>query len=195
MNVAISKEQYLTSERKVYELINSKHHSPKIRNMGMKCIDDFIALAKPFGTVLDLGAGNGIASKALKERGFVVTAIDFAGNALCHNLDGVASVVHDLVFPIPCKADWGFATDVMEHIHPACVDDVLANIGTACVKGAFFQICFVKDVTGPKTVGRNLHLTIQDEDWWERKLGEFWPHVRVLGANSKGQGKFFCYWK
>ena len=68
--------------------------------------------------------------------GCVVHMLDFAPNCLdpdvrnsVTNQDGrVTFTEHDLLMPVPTKALYGYCTDVMEHIQPQHVKQVLANI-------------------------------------------------------------------
>ena len=77
-------------------------------------------------------------------------------------------IQHDLTKPVPVKADYGYCTDVMEHIEPENVDKVLTNIMSA-VNDCFFQISTVPDVMGA-LIGQDLHLTVKPLEWWEQKF-------------------------
>lgn len=66
-------------------------------------------------------------------------------------------------------------TDVMEHIEPADVDAVLADIfsfaGAKCF--ALLAISCIPSKSRALPDGRNVHLTLQPPDWWKAKLAKF----------------------
>jgi hypothetical protein len=76
----------------------------------------------------------------------------------------------DLTKDVPVKAEYGFCTDVMEHIPPDNVDKVLDNCLMAC-QHVFFQISTVDDVCGA-LIGHPLHLTVKPYAWWLKKFQE-----------------------
>ena len=69
----------------------------------------------------------------------------------------------------PEPADVVVCTDVLEHVEPACVDDVLDDLKRLTRKAALLVIAnrpakkFLPD-------GRNAHLIQQGRDWWLPKL-------------------------
>tara|TARA_R110000796_G_scaffold65782_2_gene151812 strand:+ start:23514 stop:24089 length:576 start_codon:yes stop_codon:yes gene_type:complete len=77
---------------------------------------------------------------------------------------------------LPEPADLLVCTDVLEHIEPACIDDVLNDIYSLSKKGVFLVIH-----NGPAVKhlpdGRNAHLIQQNEIWW---LGALLPRFELL---------------
>lgn len=73
-------------------------------------------------------------------------------------------------------ADMLCCIDVLEHVEPDCIDDVLADIARLTGRFAFLTIH-----TGPAgkflSDGRNAHLIQRPIDWWEAKLN---PHFFML---------------
>lgn len=69
----------------------------------------------------------------------------------------------------PWPADILVCTDVLEHIEPDCINDVIAHIGALTKKVAFLLVA-----NGPalKTLedGRNAHLIQENPRWWLEKL-------------------------
>ena len=142
----------------------------------------FLEQARPArgSTVIDFGAGTGRGALMLAFFGGVkVRMIDFAGNCLdpevrqalttqAHALDFTQ---HDLTKPVPFSERYGYCTDVMEHIPPEDVDQVLANILQAA-QHVFFQISCEDDVCG-KLIGKPLHLSVHPFEWWLKKLQSF----------------------
>lgn len=138
---------------------------------GEHVVTTFQALAREKGRVIDFGCGTGRAGLKLKEAGYDVLLVDFAGN--CRDKEALLLPFkkHDLTQPLAEQADYGFCTDVMEHIPPEQVDAVLRNILDCCER-AFFQISLVDDVCG-ELIGHPLHLSVHPVEWWLEKLEHF----------------------
>lgn len=136
---------------------------------------------RPGESVIDFGAGAGYASAALLDAGYRVLAVDIAANALA---PAIAARVPLLLaslwdLPVAIAADWGFCSDVMEHVPPDRVDDVLATIRRATRRATYFSISLRPDGCGV-LIGEALHLTVQPLDWWTARLSRQWAAVRVL---------------
>lgn len=69
----------------------------------------------------------------------------------------------------PKPADLVVCTDVLEHIEPDCVDNVLQHIFTIGRRGAFMVIC-TKPANKILPDGRNAHLIIEGLDYWRAKI-------------------------
>ena len=69
--------------------------------------------------------------------------------------------------PAPC--DIAVCIDVLEHIEPDCLHDVLSHIQSLGRGGAFF---IVDTVPAQKTLadGRNAHIIVEDLAWWQQTL-------------------------
>lgn len=136
---------------------------------------------RPGESVIDFGAGAGYASAALLDAGFRVLAVDIAANALAPPIAArvplLLASLWDL--PVALAADWGFCSDVMEHVPPDRVDDVLATIRRTTRRATYFSISLRPDGCGV-LIGEALHLTVQPLDWWTARLGRQWAAVRVL---------------
>lgn len=131
------------------------------------------AKPKPGSTCIDFGCGTGRGSLHLACFGAMnVTMVDFTGNCLdpelkqaCETQAHVLRFVKaDLEKPLPVVAEYGFCTDVMEHIPPAKVDQVLDHILMAA-RHVFFMISLVDDVCG-QLIGEPLHLSVHPFAWW-----------------------------
>jgi 2-polyprenyl-3-methyl-5-hydroxy-6-metoxy-1,4-benzoquinol methylase len=129
--------------------------------------------------VLDFGCGTGRGALMLAVLGGLrVTMIDFVRNCLDPEIqDALTTQAHALSFlkadleqPLPVHAEYGFCSDVMEHIPPEKVDQVLSNILRAA-QHVFFSISTTSDHCGA-LIGEPLHLTIQPYAWWMQKLAE-----------------------
>src|SRR5262245_8166009 len=79
------------------------------------------ARPKPGSQVIDFGCGSGRAGMALTAVGLDVILLDFVRNSLDDNVKeklGHKFVKADLEQPISVNAEYGYCTDVMEHIPP-----------------------------------------------------------------------------
>jgi SAM-dependent methyltransferase len=159
---------------------------------GETTAQDFLRQAKPRAgaQILDFGCGTGRGALMLAILGGLkVTMIDFVGNCLDPELEqALTTQAHALSFlkadleqPIPVHAEYGFCSDVMEHIPPAKVDQVLTHILQAA-QHVFFSISTVPDSCGA-LIGEELHLTVQPYGWWMQKLAE---RDAVIHWSSRG---------
>jgi hypothetical protein len=86
----------------------------------------------------------------------------------------------------PIPADMVVCIDVLEHIEPECLDDVLDHL-EALVE----RVLFATVHTGPagKNLpdGRNAHLIQEPPEWW---LPKFMERFELQGFNSRGNTGF-----
>lgn len=72
----------------------------------------------------------------------------------------------------PEPHDYVVCIDVLEHVEPDLLDNVLKDLQRVTRKGGLFQIAtrparkILKD-------GRNAHLIVEDADWWLKKLSKY----------------------
>jgi len=87
---------------------------------------------------------------------------------------------------IPAPHDFVVCTDVLEHIEPKCLDDVLDHLANLTKKLIFLSVAtrpakkFLPD-------GRNAHLIQEDPDWWIPKL---FCRFDVQSYQRMGEGEF-----
>lgn len=153
---------------------------------GEVCAETFLRVAEPKGRVIDFGCGTGRGALKLKAAGCDVLLVDFAGN--CRDPEALVLPFkkHDLTQPLDERAEYGYCTDVMEHIPPDQVDAVLQTIFGSCEK-AFFQISLVDDVCG-ELIGRPLHLSVHPFQWWAEKIEQY---GRILWSYPSEQVAMF----
>lgn len=84
----------------------------------------------------------------------------------------------------PLPAELVCCIDVLEHIEPRLLDNVLSHLAELCDPYGFFTVH-----TGPArkvlSDGRNAHLTQEGPDWW---LPRFKAHFEVLAVNAIPSG-------
>jgi len=131
---------------------------------GEDCAPLFLDLVQPDGLVIDFGCGTGRASILLAQNEIPTLLVDFTENSRDIAAMGLPFLQADLRKPIPASAPYGLCADVLEHIPPESVDDVVTNILTAAAS-VFFQISTVPDNLG-SLIGHSLHLTVRPHDWW-----------------------------
>jgi hypothetical protein len=91
---------------------------------------------------------------------------------------------------LPESADMVSVIDVLEHIEPKCLDDVLNHIYSLILKAGFFVIClrgssnFLED-------GTDTHRIIEPPSWWINKLEE---HKFVIHHLDLNADKYFVCW-
>jgi len=151
------------SEREKYSLM-WEFDNYRLVSPGEHLVDRFLELVKPDGLIVDYGCGTGRASLALRNAGHDVYLVDFTSNCRDDEALCLPFLQWDLCRPCPLASPYGFCTDVMEHIPPDDVAEVIGNImkssGTV-----FFQISTVPDIYGAM-IGRPLHLSVHPHDWW-----------------------------
>ena len=153
-------------------------------------------------SLIDWGCGSGRASAKLCEAGFDVTMVDFAGNCLDKNIAEMAVdnprlrfVQHDLVQPCDLTADYGFCTDVMEHIPTKDVNTVLKNI-TDSSEYTFFEISTIPEDGFSKHFPElgPLHLTTENLEQWTKRFNNLGVQV-LLGEEREDLEFVACYVK
>jgi hypothetical protein len=132
-------------------------------------------------SLIDFGAGAGYASAHFIDAGMRVLAIDIASNAMDRRLTPrVPRLIGSLWdLPVTLTADWGFCCDVMEHVPPERVDDVLAVIRESTRRSTYFCISLRPDGCG-RLIDATLHLTVRPWEWWRARVGRRWASVEVL---------------
>lgn len=130
------------------------------------------------GLLIDFGCGTGRATRAFQDQGLDVLGVDFVKAALEVNIPFLQAVLWE---PLPPLAgDYGICCDVMEHIPPDKVVDVLGNIRASVAGPVFFSISLVPDSFGAE-VGQVLHETVMPHDWWAEHLAQHWHRVESVG--------------
>lgn len=155
--------------------------SYRISSPGEVTAQVFLEQAKPKAeaSVIDFGCGTGRGGLMLALFGNMnVTMMDFVNNCLDKEIkDMLITQSHkmrfikaDLEKPIPVASEYGYCTDVMEHIPPDKVDIVLNNI-LQSAQHVFFRIATGEDNCGT-LIGEELHLSQHPFSWWLEKFNQ-----------------------
>ena len=82
---------------------------------------------------------------------------------------------------LPDKADLVISTDVLEHIEPDLLDNVLEHIASLHNQVAYLCI-HTKHANEILPDGRNAHLTQKPPRWWHAKLEKVYKDVAILNS-------------
>ena len=83
---------------------------------------------------------------------------------------------------LPKPADVVVCTDVLEHIEPEMLGDVLDHLKSLVKRKGFFIIA-TRPAKKTLSDGRNAHLIIEDAKWW---LNALWDRFKVVGFQDRG---------
>jgi 2-polyprenyl-3-methyl-5-hydroxy-6-metoxy-1,4-benzoquinol methylase len=82
----------------------------------------------------------------------------------------------------PEQAEIVVCTDVLEHIEPDCLRDVLRHIAALTGSVAFLNIS-TRKAHKNLADGRNAHLIVNDSRWWDRVLEEFFRKIDMVSVS------------
>lgn len=81
----------------------------------------------------------------------------------------------------PANADLVICTDVLEHVEPECIDDVLADLVRLANKTVLVAVACR---AGKRVLedGRPDHLTVEPPKWWAKRMAKFgkWETIESL---------------
>lgn len=186
-NAKATEEAETAKYQKMWQVDEYRKYSP-----GEMLLDEILwQLAMPIGAeVIDFGCGPGRLTQKLKGLGYRTRGIDFAANCLDQGVDVPLTIACLWDLPEGLETEFGICCDVMEHIPPERVNDVLRGIAMSVSCATFFNISTVADGFG-RVIGEQLHLTIQDRDWWKARLQRYFGGVECVGATDT-DAQFVC---
>ena len=114
-------------------------------------------------TVLDYGAGKGSLRRTLARAEIEVAEYD----------PGIPGKDQP-----PEPADLVVCLDVLEHVEPDLLDNVLSDLARLTKRKLFFDICIIP-AQKTLTDGRNAHLLIHSAEWWKEQLSRVFDLVYV----------------
>ena len=158
-----------------YRELQQKLHATGKYALGvnsLSCAGMLAGIAEPGASVLDYGCGNGHLKPLLA--GYDVREYDPC-------IDGKDGK--------PEPADYVVCSDVLEHIEPDLLDNVLGHINSLTRKRA---LLIISTRPAGKTLadGRNAHLIIEDLAWWKERLGRIFRIEMDEERNS--EAVFIC---
>lgn len=119
-------------------------------------------------SILDYGSGKSDFYKTLNQ--------DFPNHGLTINQYEPARPEFAVDPPV---SDMTVCVDVLEHIEPEKLDAVLDHIYQKTNKILYFKVCLLP-AFGTLSDGRNLHLIIEDKDFWLDKLSKYYTLENIL---------------
>lgn len=160
-----------------YRALNRQLHAakPHYGAAGHRWAEHIVRLirAVDIRSVLDYGAGKGTLGERLRS--------EFP------TLDVMA---YDPARPgydrLPLPADLVTCCDVLEHVEPACLDDVLDDI-QRCARRFVFLVVATKPAAKHLPDGRNTHLIVEPAEWWLGHILGRWRLVDFSTADAVGQ--------
>ena len=133
---------------------------------------------KKINTVLDYGCGQGSIKTFFKEHRLFSKKVD-RFREYDPAVDGKDS--------LPSPADFIICTDVLEHIEPECLDDVLDHIYSLMLSCGFFVIS-LKGSNNILADGKDSHRIIKNSLWWKKQLIK---HGFILHELDIANDKYF----
>lgn len=153
-----------------------KLHSTK-QSFGTKAwykgIDVWIEKNKP-SSIIDYGCGKGKLLESITTK-YGITGV------------GYDPGVKEFMATPKKPADLLVCTDVLEHIEPAKIDNVLAHIDSLFTKSAYLLIDTIPAIKNLAD-GRNAHLILENQDWWTNKIKTTMPDNTIV-VNRFKKGK------
>lgn len=178
----------LTEKQKYEEMWSHpeyRHFSP-----GEYVVKVFLEQEHGRGTLLDFGCGSGREAVILKKAGFSPVLLDIAHNCRDNDSDVTSLPFYECDFSeeIIHTAQYGYCSDVMEHIPQKQIDIVISNI-MKCVDKCFFQISLIEDGCG-KLIGHKLHQSVYPYKWWFDKFTSLGFYV-FWAEDNKTSGFYY----
>lgn len=146
------------------------HHRGDYGISGSKHADKIRELCERMGTrdVLDYGCGKGTLAKSMP---FYIQQYD-------------PFIPEHSANPNP--ADLVVCSDVLEHIEPDCLDDVLGHIYSKTMKALFVDVA-TRPAKKVLADGRNAHLIQENALWWLNRMA---PWFELQSTLTYGGGFF-----
>lgn len=148
-------DEYRETLKKTHASAGEKGWGNTANTKYFKTIQELVEQRK-ITEMLDYGAGWGGMKAKLSETNPGVTVHEYEPSR--------DDVSHP---PAPCK--FVICVDVLEHVEPDMLEDVLDDLERVIKDTAYFTIFFEKAMR-TLSDGRNAHLIVKPFEWWLRKL-------------------------
>jgi len=140
----------------------------------VKGFESFLKDKRP-NTVLDYGCGKGVMMYNYRE---MFTDIEFDGYDIAiDEFSKINKESYELVF----------SNDVLEHIEPEYLPNIIKHIDSLAIKYIWLRID-TKPAKKKLSDGRNAHLILQGQKWWESKLTQL-IEASITSSNLNDKGK------
>lgn len=91
----------------------------------------------------------------------------------------------------PAPADMVVSLDVLEHIEPGLLDNVLSHMRGLTLKIALFVVS-TRASNKAMRDRRNAHVIIEPMPWWLERIGRHW---RIIRAHDNSEMGYFHQWR
>src|SRR5690554_4154605 len=88
----------------------------------------------------------------------------------------------------PVPADLVVCTDVLEHVEPELLGNVLSHLQGLVKKVGYFTIATRPDQSKTLPDGSNPHRIIESQEWWARRLRNYFTLLRKV--RGKGESTY-----
>jgi SAM-dependent methyltransferase len=136
-----------------------------------------------YKTVVDLGCGRGYYSKKFIEMGKDVIGVELSSVCCTKHLNDlphVCSSIENFSIQNNKVYDLVLCMDVLEHIAQDKIEALIGGIGSLS-NTAIYGVARHKDVI----LGFDLHLIIEDTNWWEDILKRFYKNVEIISLSER----------
>lgn len=158
--------QLITNE---YRKLNENLHNKNLTygTCGFQYSDAILQLSKKLNTedILDYGCGKCTLANSLP---FQIHKYDPAIRAFSED---------------PDPADIVVCTDVMEHIEPELLDNVLAHLKSK-TKKIIYLVISTREAQKKLEDGRNAHLIVKDAVYWFAKISEYFDILTLVKQDN-----------
>mmetsp|Transcript_27472 Transcript_27472/g.60030 ORF Transcript_27472/g.60030 Transcript_27472/m.60030 type:complete len:326 (-) Transcript_27472:548-1525(-) len=173
-----------TSYQELYDKTWTQGGYPSQSCWGCRFAVDVVEKMK-FHTLLDAGTGNGALVRLMREHGKSAWGIELSRAVLekeCPDMLAKGYVEPGILTNLPYEDssfDVVFSADVLEHIHPEEVDNVVKELIRVSRRNIFMSISLKghTKLTGDDNAEAHRHTMLRPRTWWDAKFTE---HGAVL---------------
>lgn len=133
--------------------------------------------------ITDYGCGTGLVAERFAKKELSTHLIDITERAVDpHVLDNQRVTFEEASLwelSTTPQSEWAYCCDVLEHLPPQYIDQVLQIIRERTTQGGYFQIHLDEEPFN-QLIDEPLHLTIRPQEWWEEKLQALWDKTCIV---------------